>query len=224
MNEHDPQLRGEHLNDKFWLHIVPSAGPPMVHVTHSYRPEVVLFGENQQFRRPITLEAGNSIIVKSREDGLIRISRFMANRPDQRRTVENSLADVIRGIVDIGGDYPDVVQALQEAKASNALDSRFEVDALPERGRIYDRNRNLVRASTPSGLESSASDNTNSNSESDRQSSALESSRPLPELFGGGAPKFGSVDDSSPDNPASWKKTEEEPSESTAQAKEMRVK
>ena len=48
MNERDPQLRGEHLSDKFWLYVVPSAGPPMVHVTHSYRPEIVLFGEESK--------------------------------------------------------------------------------------------------------------------------------------------------------------------------------
>ena len=73
MNKHDPQLRGEHLSDKFWLHVMPSTGPPMVHVTHSYRPEIVLFGEDQQFRLPMTLEAGNSIIVKSQPDGQISI-------------------------------------------------------------------------------------------------------------------------------------------------------
>jgi hypothetical protein len=219
MNKNDPQLRGEHLNDKFWLHVMPSAGPPMVHVTHSYRPEVVMFGENQQFRLPITLEAGNSIIVKSQPDGQIRISRFRANQPDQRRTVDDSVAELIRGIVDIGGDYPDVVQALQEAKASGALESRFAVDALPERGRVFDRNRHVARDSSTSGKTDGGGE-----AEGDHQSGALESSRPLPDLFGGGAPKFGSNDDKTPGDPASSKKIEEEPPESTAQSKALRVK
>ena len=224
MNENDPQLRGEHLNDKFWLHVVPSAGPPMVHVTHSYRPEVVLFGEIQQFKLPITLEAGNSIIVKSQDDGQIRISRFRANRADQRRTVENSVAEVIRGIVDIGGDYPDVVQALQEAKAHDALESRFEVDALPERGRIYDRNRHLAHSSAASGDKSAADGDNADSGEADSQPSALESSRPLPDLFGGGAPKFGSPDDRFSGDRDKPKKSDEEPLDSTAQSKDLRVK
>ena len=38
---------------------------------------------------------------------------------------------MIRAIVELGGTYPDVVQALQEAKASGTLASRFEIDALP---------------------------------------------------------------------------------------------
>ena len=47
--------------------------------------------------------------------------------------------DVIRAIVELGGTYPDVVQALEEAKKLGALASRLEVDALPEAGRSYDR-------------------------------------------------------------------------------------
>ena len=41
----------------------------------------------------------------------------------------------------MGGTYPDVVQALQQAKQEGALASRFRVDALPESGRHYDRDR-----------------------------------------------------------------------------------
>jgi hypothetical protein len=41
--------------------------------------------------------------------------------------------------VELGGTYPDVVQMLQEAKSSAALASRFEVDALPQAGRTYQR-------------------------------------------------------------------------------------
>ncbi|MFH1264652.1 MAG: hypothetical protein ABIK89_02940, partial [Planctomycetota bacterium] len=47
--------------------------------------------------------------------------------------------EVIRAIVELGGTYPDVVQALQEAKHNGVLSSRFEIDALPEAGRTYQR-------------------------------------------------------------------------------------
>ena len=45
---------------------------------------------------------------------------------------------MIRAIVDLGGTYPDVVQAIQEAKAAGCLEGRFEIDALPEAGRSYE--------------------------------------------------------------------------------------
>lgn len=189
MNQRDPQLRGEHLHDKFWLYVVPSAGPPMVHVTHSYRPEIVLFGEDQKFQLPFTLEAGNQVIVKSLPDGQISIARFSLKHPDQRRTVENSVADVIRGIVEVGGDYPDAVQALQQAQSNGALLTRFEVDAIPERGRVYDRNRSLARSDKDKSRGSGSHDK-KSGGDSESQTSEVESNQPLPNLFGGDAPKF----------------------------------
>ena len=48
--------------------------------------------------------------------------------------MSTNVDEVIRAIVDLGGDYPDVVQMLQQAKNSGALPSRFRVNALPEPG------------------------------------------------------------------------------------------
>ncbi len=187
MNERDPQLRGEHLREKFWLHIIPSGGPAMVHLTHSFRPEVVLFGEGQKFELPIALEAGNSVIVKSQEDGQIRVSRFAAGERDQHQTVKNSLDEIIRAIAEVGGDYPDVVQALQQARTSGALVSRFEVDAIPERGRVYDRNRKLAKADQKP---SSATEKSDAKPAEDTIISTGKNSPidQLPTLFGRGRP------------------------------------
>jgi hypothetical protein len=190
MNERDPQLRGEHLSDKFWLYVVPSAGPPMVHVTHSYRPEIVLFGEGQKFQTPFTLEAGNQIIIKSQPDGQISIARFSLQHSDERRTVENSVAEVIRGIVEVGGDYPDAVQALEEAQAGGALASRFEVDAIPERGRVYDRNHSVARNDKPQDGSAAHHDKKSASDADDSQTTEVETNQPLPNLFGGDAPRF----------------------------------
>jgi hypothetical protein len=190
MNQRDPQLRGEHLSDKFWLYVVPSAGPPMVHVTHSYRPEIVLFGEDQKFKLPFTVEAGNQIIVKSLPDGHISIARFSLQHSDQRRTVDNTVAEVIRGIVEVGGDYPDAVQALQQAQAGGAFASRFEVDAIPERGRVYDRNRALVHNHNSDDSTVAHHDKKSSTQGDESQTTEVESNQPLPNLFGGDAPRF----------------------------------
>ena len=66
------------------------------------------------------------------------VSRFVPDEPDQQRIVPNQLEAMIRAIAELGGCYPDVVQALAQAKAQGALSSRFEVDALPEPGRTYE--------------------------------------------------------------------------------------
>jgi len=172
MNEHDPLVRGEKMGDQFTFHVLDVAGPRMVHVTDSYRPEVVLFGKDQQFSLPLVLDAGPSILVNGQSGGKIIVSRFKPGQEPEQRTVSTSLDEVVRAIVELGGTYPDVVQALQQAKHDGALKSRFLVDALPESGRRYDREGALEWADE--GLDAPSTD---------QQDSPLDVSTPLPDLF-----------------------------------------
>jgi len=139
MNRNDPLVRGEQLGGQFHYHILDGSAPPMIHVTRSRRPEIVLFGREQRLGAPLALEAGNHILVTGSKPGEITVSKFSVREPDQKRLVSDRVDEVIRAIVELGGTYPDVVQTLQQAKATGALTSLFKVDALPEPGRTYDR-------------------------------------------------------------------------------------
>jgi flagellar basal body P-ring protein FlgI len=139
MNPNDSLVMGEYLGGQFGYHVLNTSGPAMIHVTKSKRPEIVLFGPDQEFSTPIAVEAGNQIMVTGNKPGQIIVSRFAVREPDQKRFVSTRVDDVIRAIVALGGTYPDVVQALQEAKSHGCLASRFEMDALPEAGRVYTR-------------------------------------------------------------------------------------
>jgi len=138
LNPNDAAVAGENLGDQFWYHVVRVGGPPMVHVTKNRRAEVVLFGDDIRLSGKFALEAGNRIMVTSQEPGKVTVSRFAVNEADQKRFVSDSLDEIIRAIVELGGTYPDVVQMLQEARAAGALEARFEVDAVPEAGRRYE--------------------------------------------------------------------------------------
>lgn len=138
MNHNDPLVLGEKLGD-FSYHVLDTSGPPLIHVTRSRRAEVVLFGADHRLRPPVAIEAGNHILVTSSRPGEVTVSKFVINEPDQKRVVSDRVDDVLRAIVELGGTYPDVVQALQQAKASGTLLSRFEIDAIPEAGRTYRR-------------------------------------------------------------------------------------
>jgi hypothetical protein len=144
----------------------------MVHVTQSHLPEIVLFGKDQHFHLPLVLDAGKNTLVKGLDNGNIRVSRFSAGAEPQQREVSTRVDEVIRAIVDLGGTYPDVVQALQQAKVDGSLVSRMEVDALPEPGRRYDRAVKLASA----GDDESASSPGNNEP-------ALELATPLSDLF-----------------------------------------
>jgi len=138
MNPNDSLVRGEMLGG-FHYHLIDSAGPPMIHVTKSLREEVVIFGLEQRFDLPLTVEAGKHILINSTQEGELTLSRFAVGEPDQKRHVPPKVDQVVRAIVELGGRYPDIVQALQQAKESGALASRLEVDALPKTGRQYER-------------------------------------------------------------------------------------
>ena len=139
MNPLDRRVMGERLAGDFSYHVLPTKGKPMIHVTRNQRAEIVLFGDDQRFVTPLILEAGKNIRIKSDGKDRITISRFAVGEPDQKRTVSTRVDDVIRAIAELGGNYPDVVQVLQQAKTKGVLPSRFEVDALPEAGRRYER-------------------------------------------------------------------------------------
>jgi flagellar basal body P-ring protein FlgI len=173
MNAHDPFLRDEFLGKQFHYHAIDVAGPDMVHVTRSYLPEIVLFGKEQCFKTPLVLDAGKKILVNGKADGKVTVSRFTAGDEPQKREVSTRVDEVIHAIVELGGTYPDVVQALQQAKAAGALPGRFEVDALPQPGRRYDRDVQQASAAAETG--EAAAENA---------PAELEIATPLPDLFG----------------------------------------
>ncbi|HMP05069.1 MAG TPA: flagellar basal body P-ring protein FlgI, partial [Lacipirellulaceae bacterium] len=141
MAPNDPRIRGERLGGRFNYHRLNVEGPAMIHVTSSHKPEIVVFGGPHEFRLPVVLDAGQRILVNGLRGGEIKVSRFGPNEPTQERIVSTKVDDVIRAVVDLGGDYPDVIQMLQQAKNAGALTSRFRVNALPEPGREFDRGR-----------------------------------------------------------------------------------
>ncbi len=140
MDPRDPLIRGETLGGQFGYHVLDVDGPPLVHVSRNFRPEVVLFGREHHLQPPFILDAGKYIMVHSNNsDSEVTVSRFAPGEPDQKRVVGASVDEVIRAIVELGGTYPDVVQALAQASAHGALSSRFSFDALPQEGRPYER-------------------------------------------------------------------------------------
>lgn len=170
MNEHDPFLRDEYLGQQFHYHALDVPGPDMIHVTRSHLPEVVVFGKDQCFKTPLVLDAGKNILVNGNADGKITVSRFTAGDEPRKREVSSRVDEVIRSIVELGGTYPDVVQALQQARTAGALAGRLELDALPQPGRRYDRE--VQPASAESGGEDAGG-----------EVAEFEIATPLPDLF-----------------------------------------
>ncbi|MBI5761443.1 MAG: flagellar basal body P-ring protein FlgI [Planctomycetales bacterium] len=140
MDKADPFLRGERINDQFNLHVLRTEGDPLVHLTRHRVPEVVLFGPDQELQTPVALSAGRHIVVSAPQGSdIITVSRFEPNQPDQKKATSRRVGDVIRAIGELGASYPDAAQMLTQAERQGNLNSRLEIDALPQAGRVYYR-------------------------------------------------------------------------------------
>lgn len=176
MNENDPMVAGEQLNGQFSYHVLDVEGSPLVHLTRSHRPEIVLFGVGQELKLPMMLDAGRHILVNGLTGTEVTVSKFAAGKTTQKRSVPPTVDAVIRAIVELGGTYPDVVQALQQAKRDGALESRLEVDAIPESGRVYDRDSD--NSNSPDSVPAQGGSKTD-------PEGSYRVATPLPDLFSG---------------------------------------
>jgi flagellar basal body P-ring protein FlgI len=133
LNEREAEVKGELLNDSFWLHRVAPHAPPLVHVSSTRRAEVVLFGTEQVLRPPFSFEAGE-FVVRATEDDQDRctVSRVPLRGAPSRKQCALAVADVLRTMADMGAMYPEAVALLQQAHACRCLNCRVRCDALPQ--------------------------------------------------------------------------------------------
>lgn len=154
LDKNDPFIRGERLgiheddrnrDNEYKLHVLKTEGPPLVHVTLRTRPEIVLFGADQEFLPPMYASVGKNIMVTAQPGATtISLARFEVGKQDQRKEVSLKVADVIRAANDLGATYPDVLQLLADASRQKNLSTELAVDKLPAAGRIYYRPEGAV--------------------------------------------------------------------------------
>ncbi|MEQ8785627.1 MAG: flagellar basal body P-ring protein FlgI [Pirellulaceae bacterium] len=164
---HDPLVKGELLNQKFYYHVVSTIGDPMVHVSRTRRQEIVLFGHDQKISPPGVLFAGSHIMLQGADAENVKVTRVYAgDQANEQRTCSTRLDEVIRTVVELGGGYPEVLAMLQESQTKGYLQSRLVIDALPRSGRRY-------YADQDGGQDAGQAED----------SEQIEPAGPLPELF-----------------------------------------
>jgi hypothetical protein len=139
--DEDALEAGKKKNLGTWmLHVLDTRSDPMVHCTLRTRPEVVLFGAQQELSTPVALTVGPRIMVTAKTgDSSLSVVRFETQKPDERREISLKLTDLLETVDDLGATYPEVVQMLAQADRQRNLPGRLETDALPESGRFYTR-------------------------------------------------------------------------------------
>ncbi|MFM8633649.1 MAG: flagellar basal body P-ring protein FlgI [Planctomycetia bacterium] len=125
-----PLVRGEKLGEACSLHVLNVDGPTLIHATRSHHPEIVLFGTEHPLSNGMRVEAGQSIVVVV-EAGRATCTRFEPGHSDRTVTTSAQADAVLRAIAQLDGNYPDMIQFLQQATAQRSLATRLAFDALP---------------------------------------------------------------------------------------------
>jgi hypothetical protein len=143
LNEGNSAVAGELLNDSFWLYRVAPEASSLVHITTTRRAEVVLFGPEARLLPPFSFLAGEFAVTASDDDQRCTISCFpIHGGAPARKQCSLGLVDVLKTLAEMGGQYPEAVELLQQAHNCHALSSRVRCDALPQAVSVYD----LVKA------------------------------------------------------------------------------
>lgn len=131
LDERDPEVAGQNLNNAFWLHQVANDSRPMVHVLHSKRPEIVLFGGSHTLAPPFRLAVGEDFtITANKDDAHCTVSRF-SRKGEAHKQCSLELADALKALVEIGGGYSDALDLLRIVDETGRLSCDLYADTLP---------------------------------------------------------------------------------------------
>ena len=133
LNERDPLVRGERLNDSFWLNVVTKEGRPLVHVSTTKRAEVALFGVAPALKAPFHLLAGEYIVTAAEEGSSTAMVSYVGREGrTARKPCSLEMEEVIRTMAEMGASFPEVVAMLQQAASCESVSCPVRVDALPQ--------------------------------------------------------------------------------------------
>ncbi len=145
--------------ESFTIYAVPSTAPPTIVASLRESAEIVLFGKLTplSLSKPIIGPNGLMLAPDPEQSGQVRISRFQPQREDRRVRVPGSIASVVKGISDVGGNYGDAIAILRLAKDRDELQEQLAIDPLPKSRRTYFRNNEDSEANE-TGLDAAESD------------------------------------------------------------------
>lgn len=137
LNENDSLVRGDRMNDSFWLHRVAPETKPLVHISTTKRAEIVLFGQTPRFKPPFSFLAGEFTVTATKDDNRCNVSRVVQGEP-VRRPCDLTVEAVLTTMADLGAQYPEAVALVQQASSCDSISCRVRVDALPQATSVHE--------------------------------------------------------------------------------------
>ncbi len=161
----DPLVKGTLLAKDFAFHVVPTTAQPMVHLSRSKYPEIVLFGD-EQFISPDVLFLKSGLTVKGNGSGKIEVVRYIDGER-VHHVVGNRVSEVVHAMASVNCQYSTFVEFFRLSKQKEWLSSKLAINALPRPGRerMEGEVESFVDSDVPSESKDSANPEANSESE-----------------------------------------------------------
>jgi flagellar basal body P-ring protein FlgI len=132
-------IQGRPLGEIGNLFEIPSRGGQLVAVSLRRSPDIVTFGGDIPIELTDNLMCGTGLVIVPSRTGGLQISRFLPGRPDAQVTVPATIRGLCQGVVQVGGDYGDLVESLRLLKSKNGYAAQLAIDVLPQPLREYHR-------------------------------------------------------------------------------------
>ncbi len=135
----DPQVAAQAVGAVGKILEIPTAGPPLVVVSLTQVPEVVIFGDNPTLRMPAFEYVTPKMMINSQANGLVTISRFEAGEEDRQVQTGSDLRGILNAIVEVGGTYGNWVSFIREASQKGYLSEPIAINPIAQSGRTFER-------------------------------------------------------------------------------------
>jgi hypothetical protein len=138
LDEQEDAVRGELLNDSFWLHQVAAQSEPLIHFSTTNRAEIILFGTDVRMIPPFPILAGDFTVTAGPDDTMCTITHSSLRHGRTEKQCSFLVTDVLHTMAEMGALYGEAVQLLRRADHLHCLSCKVVVDALPQAVSVLD--------------------------------------------------------------------------------------
>ncbi len=140
----DPQVSGQAVGETGTILQIASAGPPLIAVSLSQVPEIVIFGDNPPLQLPSFEYVTPKMMINTQPDGKVTVSHFEAGKDDRQVHTTADLRSLLTAISEVGGTYGNWVSFIREASQKGYLAEPIALNPIPEAGRRYEREQETM--------------------------------------------------------------------------------
>ncbi len=136
----DPIVESYDIDQKFILNLVPSSSP-MIYVAQTGKPRIVIFGEAQEVKRPMFLEAWSNRLLMKADTADGRLEVFYREAPELPAQIDEVSPDVGQLVAyfghqttieapapGIGLSYGETIGAIHQLWQQGYLNSEFKAE------------------------------------------------------------------------------------------------